>query len=91
MWRWVNKICLSLTDRLFKRQKIPEAEVSGLPDISAIVPMVEVEHVVVPPLAGIEADFCNEEQTRRKAVRDIFDKYSVSMEDARSAEKFINK
>ena len=91
MWRWVNKIRLSLTDRLFKRQKIPEAEVSGLPDISAIVPMVEVEHVVVPPLAGIEADFCNEEQTRRKAVRDIFDKYSVSMEDARSAEKFINK
>lgn len=91
MWRWVNKIRLSLTDRLFKRQKIPEAEVSGLPDISAIVPMVEVEHVVVPPLAGIEADFGNEEQTRRKAVRDIFDKYSVSMEDARSAEKFINK
>lgn len=91
MWRWMNKIRLSLTDRLFKRQKIPEAEVSGLPDISAIVPMVEVEHVVVPPLAGIEADFSNEEQTRRKAVRDIFDKYSVSMEDARSAEKFINK
>ena len=91
MWKWVNKIRLSLTDRLFKRQKIPEAEVSGLPDISAIVPMVEVEHVVVPPLAGIEADFSNEEQTRRKAVRDIFDKYSVSMEDARSAEKFINK
>ena len=91
MWRWMNKIRLSLTDRIFKRQKIPEAEVSGLPDISAIVPMVEVEHVVVPPLAGIEADFCNEEQTRRKAVRDIFDKYSVSMEDARSAEKFINK
>ena len=91
MWRWVNKIRLSLTDRLFKRQKIPEAEVSGLPDISAIVPMVEVEPVVVPPLAGIEADFGNEEQTRRKAVRDIFDKYSVSMEDARSAEKFINK
>lgn len=91
MWRWVNKIRLSLTDRLFKRQKIPEAEVSGLPDISAIVPMVEVVHVVVPPLAGIEADFSNEEQTRRKAVRDIFDKYSVSMEDARSAEKFINK
>ena len=91
MWRWVNKIRLSLTDRLFKRQKIPEAEVSGLPDISAIVPMVEVQHVVVPPLAGIEADFGNEEQTRRKAVRDIFDKYSVSMEDARSAEKFINK
>ena len=87
----MNKIRLSLTDRIFKRQKIPEAEVSGLPDISAIVPMVEVEHVVVPPLAGIEADFCNEEQTRRKAVRDIFDKYSVSMEDARSAEKFINK
>ena len=91
MWRWMNKIRLSLTDRIFKRQKIPEAEVSGLPDISAIVPMVEVEHVVVPPLAGVEADFCNEEQTRRKAVRDIFDKYSVSMEDARSAEKFINK
>lgn len=91
MWRWMSKIRLSLTDRIFKRQKIPEAEVSGLPDISAIVPMVEVEHVVVPPLAGIEADFCNEEQTRRKAVRDIFDKYSVSMEDARSAEKFINK
>ena len=91
MWRWMNKIRLSLTDRIFKRQKIPEAEVSGLPDISAIVPMVEVEHVVVPPLAGIEADFGNEEQTRRKAVRDIFDKYSVSMEDARSAEKFINK
>ena len=42
-------------------------------------------------LRGIEADFSNEEQTRRKAVRDIFDKYSVSMEDARSAEKFINK
>ena len=91
MWRWMSKIRLSLIDRIFKRQKIPEAEVSGLPDISAIVPMVEVEHVVVPPLAGIEADFCNEEQTRRKAVRDIFDKYSVSMEDARSAEKFINK
>ena len=91
MWRWMNKIRLGLKDRLFKRQKIPEAEVSGLPDISAIVPMVEVEHVVVPPLAGIEADFSNEEQTRRKAVRDIFDKYSVSMEDARSAEKFINK
>ena len=91
MWRWMNKIRLSLTDRIFKRQKIPEAEVSGLPDISAIVPMVEVEPVVVPPLAGIEADFGNEEQTRRKAVRDIFDKYSVSMEDARSAEKFINK
>lgn len=91
MWRWMNKIRLCLTDRLFKRQKIPEAEVSGLPDISAIVPMVEVEPVVVPPLAGIEADFGNEEQTRRKAVRDIFDKYSVSMEDARSAEKFINK
>lgn len=91
MWRWMNKIRLGLKDRLFKRQKIPEAEVSGLPDISAIVPMVEVVHVVVPPLAGIEADFSNEEQTRRKAVRDIFDKYSVSMEDARSAEKFINK
>ena len=91
MWRWVNKIRLSLTDRLFKRQKIPEAEVSGLPDISAIVPMVEVEHVVVPPLVGIDADFGNEDQARRKAVRDIFDKYSVSMEDARSAEKFINK
>ena len=91
MWRWMNKIRLGLKDRLFKRQKIPEAEVSGLPDISAIVPMVEVEPVVVPPLAGIEADFGNEEQTRRKAVRDIFDKYSVSMEDARSAEKFINK
>ena len=91
MWRWVNRLHSSLTDRLFKRQKIPEAEVSGLPDISAIVPLVEVEHVVVPPLAGIEADFGNEEQTRRKAVRDIFDKYSVSMEDARSAEKFINK
>ncbi len=91
MWRWMSKIRLSLKDRFFKRQKRPEAEVSGLPDISAIVPMVEVEHVVVPPLAGIEADFCNEEQTRRKAVRDIFDKYSVSMEDARSAEKFINK
>lgn len=91
MWRWVNRLHSSLTDRLFKRQKIPEAEVSGLPDISAIVPMVEVEHVVVPPLADIEADFGNEEQTRRKAVRDIFDKYSVSMEDARSAEKFINK
>ena len=91
MWRWVNRLHSSLTDRLFKRQKIPEAEVSGLPDISAIVPMVEVEHVVVPPLAGIEADFGNEDQARRKAVRDIFDKYSVSMEDARSAEKFINK
>ena len=91
MWRWMSKIRLSLKDSFFKRQKIPEAEVSGLPDISAIVPMVEVEHVVVPPLAGIEADFFNEEQTRRKAVRDIFDKYSVSMEDARSAEKFINK
>lgn len=91
MWRWMNKIRLGLKDRLFKIQKIPEAEVSGLPDISAIVPMVEVVHVVVPPLAGIEADFSNEEQTRRKAVRDIFDKYSVSMEDARSAEKFINK
>ena len=91
MWRWMNKIRLGLKDRLFKRQKIPEAEVSGLPDISAIVPMVEVVHVVVPPLAGIEADFSNEEQTRRKAVRDFFDKYSVSMEDARSAEKLINK
>ena len=52
MWRWMNKIRLSLKDRLFKRQKIPETEVSGLPDISAIVPMVEVVHVVVPPLAG---------------------------------------
>ena len=91
MWRWMSKIRLSLTDRIFKRQKIPEAEVSGLPDISAIVPMVEVEHVVVPPLVGIDADFGNEDQARRKAVRDIFDKYSVSMEDARSAEKFINK
>ena len=91
MWRWMSKIRLSPKDRFFKRQKIPEAEVSGLPDISAIVPMVEVEHVVVPPLAGVEADFGNEDQARRKTVRDIFDKYSVSMEDARSAEKFINK
>ena len=91
MWRWMSKIRLSLKDRFVKRQKIPEAEVSGLPDISAIVPMVEVEHVVVPPLAGVEADFGNEDQARRKEVRDIFDKYSVSMEDARSAEKFINK
>lgn len=91
MWRWMSKIRLSLKDSFFKRQKIPEAEVSGLPDISAIVPMVEVEHVVVPPLVGIDADFGNEDQARRKAVRDIFDKYSVSMEDARSAEKFINK
>ena len=40
---------------------------------------------------GIDADFGNEDHARRKAVRDIFDKYSVSMEDARSAEKFINK
>lgn len=69
MWRWVNKIRLSLTDRLFKRQKIPEAEVSGLPDISAIVPMVEVEHIVVPPLVRIEADFDDEKESRRKAVR----------------------
>ena len=91
MWRWVNILHSSLTDRLFKRQKIPEAEVSGLPDISAIVPMVEVEPIVVPPLVGIEADFGDREQKRRKAVRDIFDKYSVSMDDARSAEKCINK
>lgn len=91
MWRWVNRICLSLTDRLFKRQKIPKAEVSGLPDISAIVPMVEVEHIVVPPLVGIEANFDEEKENRRKAVRDIFDKYSVSVDDAKAAEEYINK
>lgn len=91
MWRWVNRICLSLTDRLFKRQKIPEAEVSGLPDILAIVPMVEVEHIVVPPLVGVEANFDEEKENRRKAVRDIFDRYSVSVDDAKAAEEYINK
>lgn len=91
MWRWVNRLRSSLTDRLFKRQKIPEAEVSGLPDISAIVPIVEVDPIVVPPLVGIEADFDDEKESRRKAVRDIFDRYSVSVDDARSAEKCINK
>ena len=89
MWRWVNRIRLSLTDRLFKRQKIPE--VSGLPDISAIVPMVEVEHIVVPPLVGIEANFDEEKENRRKAVRAIFDRYSVSVDDAKAAEEYINK
>ena len=89
MWRWVNKIRLSLTDRLFKRQKIPEA--AGLPDISAIVPMVEVEHIVVPPLVRIEADFDDEKESRRKEVRDIFDRYSVSVDDAKAAEEYINK
>ena len=87
----MNRICLSLTDRLFKRQKIPEAEVSGLPDISAIVPMVEVEHIVVPPLVGIEANFDEEKENRRKTVRDIFDRYSVSVDDAKAAEEYINK
>ena len=87
----MNRICWSLTDRLFKRQKIPEAEVSGLPDISAIVPMVEVEHIVVPPLVGIEANFDEEKENRRKAVRDIFDRYSVSVDDAKAAEEYINK
>ena len=91
MCRWVNRICLSLTDRLFKRQKIPEAEVSGLQDISAIVPMVEVEHIVIPPLVGIEANFDEEKENRRKAVRDIFDRYSVSVDDAKAAEEYINK
>ena len=91
MWRLVNRICLSLTDRLFKRQKIPEAEVSGLPDISAIVPMVEVEHIVVPPLVGVEANFDEEKENRRKAVRDIFDRYSVSVDDVKAAEEYINK
>lgn len=89
MWRWVNRIRLSLTDRLFKRQKIPE--VSGLPDISAIVPMVEVEHIVVPPLVCIEANFDEEKENRRKTVRDIFDRYSVSVDDAKAAEEYINK
>ena len=87
----MNRICLSLTDRLFKRQKIPEAEVSGLPDISAIVPIVEVEHIVVPPLVGIEANFDEEKENRRKTVRDIFDRYSVSVDDAKAAEEYINK
>ena len=87
----MNRICLSLTDRLFKRQKIPEAEVSGLPDISAIVPMVEVEHIVVPPLVCIEANFDEEKENRRKAVRDIFDRYSVSVDDVKAAEEYINK
>ena len=87
----MNRIRLSLTDRLFKRQKIPEAEVSGLPDISAIVPMVEVEHIVVPPLVGVEANFDEEKENRRKAVRDIFDRYSVSVDDAMAAEEYINK
>lgn len=87
----MNRICLSLTDRLFKRQKIPEAEVSGLQDISAIVPMVEVEHIVIPPLVGIEANFDEEKENRRKAVRDIFDRYSVSVDDAKAAEEYINK
>ena len=91
MWRWVNRLHSSLTDRLFKRQKIPEAEVSGLPDISAIVPMVEVEHIVVPPLVGIDANFDEEKENRRKAVRDIFDRYSVSVDDAKAAEEYINK
>lgn len=87
----MNRIRLSLADRLFKRQKIPDAEVSGLPDISAIVPMVEVEHIVVPPLVGIEANFDEEKENRRKAVRDIFDRYSVSVDDAKAAEECINK
>lgn len=87
----MNRIRLSLADRLFKRQKIPDAEVSGLPDISAIVPMVEVEHIVVPPLVGIEANFDEEKENRRKAVRDIFDRYSVSVDDAKAAEEYINK
>ena len=87
----MNRIRLSLTDRLFKRQKIPEAEVSGLQDISAIVPMVEVEHIVIPPLVGIEANFDEEKENRRKAVRDIFDRYSVSVDDAKAAEEYINK
>lgn len=87
----MNKIRLSLADRLFKRQKIPDAEVSGLPDTSAIVPMVEVEHIVVPPLVGIEANFDEEKENRRKAVRDIFDRYSVSVDDAKAAEEYINK
>ena len=91
MWRWMSKIRLSLKDSFFKRQKIPEAEVSGLPDISAIVPMVEVEHIVVPPLVRIEADFDDEKESRRKAVRDIFDRYSVSVDDAKTAEEYINK
>ena len=91
MWRWVSRIRLSLTDRLFKRQKIPEAEVSVLPDISAIVPMVEVERIVVPPLVGIEANFDEVKESRRKAVRDIFDRYSVSVDDAKAAEEYINK
>lgn len=91
MWRWMNRIRLSLTGRLFSRQKKPEAEVSGLPDISAIVPMVEVVHIEVPPLSGIEADFGTRGQNSKKAVRDVFDKYSVSMDDARTAEQFINK
>ena len=91
MWRWVNRLHSSLTDRLFKRQKIPEAEVSGLPDISAIVPMVEVEHIVVPPLVGIEANFDEEKENRRKTVRDIFDRYSVSVDDVKAAEEYINK
>ena len=91
MWRWVNRIRLSLTDRLFKRQKIPEAEVSGLPDISAIVPMVEVEHIVVPPLVGIEANFDEEKENRRKAVRDFFARYSVSVDDGKAADEYINK
>ena len=64
---------------------------SGLPDISAIVPMVEVEHIVVPPLVGIEANFDEEKENRRKAVRDIFDRYSVSVDDAKAAEEYINK
>ena len=53
--------------------------------------MVEVEHIVVPPLVRIEADFDDEKESRRKAVRDIFDRYSVSVDDAKTAEEYINK
>ena len=53
--------------------------------------MVEVEHIVVPSLVGIEANFDEEKENRRKAVRDIFDRYSVSVDDAKAAEEYINK
>lgn len=79
--------------KIFKRQKIPDKRRSGADvsdiDISAIVPIVCIEHIVVPERFKVDKPDIEERQARQKK-ESIVDRFVVNTSELDEINEVIN-
>ena len=79
--------------KIFKRQKIPNKRRSGADvsdiDISAIVPIVCIEHIVVPERFKVDRPDIEERRSRQKR-ESIVDKFAVNTSELDEIQEVIN-